>query len=117
MAWREKLHGAKDRSLSLAVRKAADLWMRRKGYGEVVDFSLDSRHRTIEATFLPEGEREPVTVRIAPYRLIEREGRLYLAASCIHASRPWLERILQDMVHGREVEVPPPIAAILRKVM
>ena len=95
----------KDRMTS----KAAQMYLTQHiaRYGTLQDFKIDSQNRTIEVVFLPQGETDPITLRIDNYTLEDRGGEKFIQATACSCSRPWMNNLLKDFVQGRQIEVPP----------
>ncbi|MGE4553612.1 MAG: hypothetical protein AB7D57_10895 [Desulfovibrionaceae bacterium] len=92
---RETLHQIKDKALATAF--AALVRERLASYADLRDLRLDSRARRVEAVVLPDGEREPVLLTLTRYAFVAEAGRFYLELGPIEASRPWIERLANDL--------------------
>lgn len=93
---RETLHMLKDKALAAAFTALAR--ERLAPYADLRDLRLDSRACRVEAVVLPEGEREPVLVTLTRYAFVIETGRQYLELGSIEASRPWIERLANDLL-------------------
>jgi hypothetical protein len=82
-------------------------------YGRLDDLRIDSRNITIEAVCLLHGETGPVTVRIAPYTIEEKDGRRFIRVRGCSCTRPWLQSLMEDFVQDRPFELPAWAAATL----
>ncbi len=75
-------------------------------YGKLLDLSIDSRNRTVEASCLLNGEAEPILIRVDNYTIEPDNGKNYLRATGITCNRPWLASLLEDFAENRRVELP-----------
>lgn len=75
-------------------------------YAVVQDLKIDAQNKTVEIVCLPHGEAEPIRVRIDQYLVQEREGKRFVQVVKCTCSRPWIQRLVEDYVQGRQVEVP-----------
>lgn len=105
------LSAAKDRMTSAAVR--AFLEARIKSYGRIDALSIDSKRQRIELTVQLTGEVSPITVTIVRYTIEKQGGNAFIEVLESAASRPWLEAVMRDHLHGRKFEVPSWAAAAL----
>ena len=82
-------------------------------YGEVRTLSLDSRNKTAEVVCALRGEPQPISVRVERYELHERDGQKFVRLGRCSCNREWLQNLLTDFGHQREIPVPPWAAAAL----
>ncbi len=95
---------AKDRMTSAAAR--AFLESRIKAYGRIEEFTIDSKRRRIELVCLLTGEVSPIGITVARYEIEQKHGKVFLLVIESAASRPWLEAVMRDHLHGRKFELP-----------
>lgn len=95
---------AKDALTSKAAQSYVNQRIAR--YGEVRTLRLDSSKKTVEVVCQLIGERDPVTIRVSQYEVIETGGNKFLRIGACTCNRPWLENLLNDFGKGREVPVP-----------
>ena len=70
-----------------------------KKYGRITRLEIDRPQRTITADLDLRGEKEPVQIRLASYRLHEAAGQLpRFEPGTVTASREWLDALLQTLV-------------------
>lgn len=102
---------AKDLMTSKAARAYANNFIQR--YGSVDDLTIDSKRNRIKVTVRLNGEVSPVGVTIEKYRIEEEGGKKYFQVLDSSCTRPWLQAVMRDHLHGRRVELPPWAAAAL----
>lgn len=95
---------AKDLMTSKAVQAYANNFIQR--YGTVQNLNIDSKRNRIEVTVLLNGEVSPVGVTIEKYRLDEEGGKKFFQVLDSSCTRPWLQAVMRDHLHGRRVELP-----------
>lgn len=106
-------NGIKD-SLTSAAAKSL-LASRLERYGKLSEFHLSSRDKTISAELLLEGEAEPVAIHVGRYRIKSEAGEYLLVVEEISASRAWLQHLLEDLLLGKPLPVPPVLLLALGK--
>ncbi len=94
---------------NLFVDKAAQLYLNNliARYAVLHELKIDSQNRTIRAVCQLHGENEPLTVRVEEYLLQEKGGKKFLQIVKCTCSRPWAQNLIEDLVQGRQIEVPP----------
>src|SRR5690606_6854601 len=102
---------AKDLMTSKAAKAYANDFIKR--YGQVDELSIDSKRHRIELVCQLRGEVSPIGVTIEKYRVERHEGKTFFQVLDSSATRPWLQAVLRDHVHGRNFELPPWAAAAL----
>lgn len=92
-------------SLSSSALKSL-LASRISRYGKLTDLRIRSKDRTIRLELQLEGEQTAITIEVESYRIFDDNGTLLLTVERARASRPWLERVIEDFVVGRPFPVP-----------
>ena len=82
-------------------------------YGAVDELTVDSKRHRIELTVQLNGEVSPVGVTIERYAIEEEGGKKFFQVLDSSATRPWLQAVMRDHLHGRRLELPPWAAAAL----
>jgi hypothetical protein len=106
-------NGIKD-SLTSAAAKSL-LASRLERYGKLTEFHLSRREKTVSAELLLEGEDEPVAISIGRYRIKAEEGEYLLVVEELSVSRIWLQNLLEDLLLGKPLPVPPVLLLALGK--
>ena len=116
MSWQKILGRAADtargRVASVAGRQV--LASRLAPYGDMLNFQVDPAAKTIALEILLKGETEPVRLTLSGYELRDNGGKTRLAFAGATASREWIETLAREFVIGREIELPPKLAPVLR---
>jgi hypothetical protein len=102
---------AKDMITSKAAKTYANNLIGR--YGVVDELAIDSTRQRIEVVVRLKGEVSPVGVTIEKYEIEQRNGKPYLHVLDSSATRPWLQAVMRDYLHGRKIELPSWAAAAL----
>ncbi len=102
---------AKDLMTSKAAKAYANDYIKR--YGAVDTLSIDSKRHRIEVTLRLNGEVAPVGVTIEKYQVDDVGGKKFIEVLGSSATRPWLQAVMRDHLHGRRVELPSWAAAAL----
>lgn len=102
---------AKDMMTSKAAKAYANNFIQR--YGAVQDLTIDSKRHRIELTVQLNGEVSPVGVTIEKYRIDDEGGKKFFQVLDSSCTRPWLQAVMRDHLHGRRVELPPWAATAL----
>ena len=102
---------AKDAMASKAAKTYVSNFIER--YGKITEFKIDSQRSRIEMVCQLIGEVSPIGVTIEKYRIEEKGAKKYLQVLDSSATRPWLQAVMRDHLHGRAFEVPTWAAAAL----
>jgi hypothetical protein len=102
---------AKDLMASKAAKTYLNNFIER--YGRVETLKIDSRSNRIELSVHLNGEVAPVGVTIVKYRIDDEGSKKYFQVVDSTATRPWLQGVLRDYLHGRKIELPSWAAAAL----
>jgi hypothetical protein len=116
MSWQKILGRAADtargRVASAAGRQV--LASRLAPYGDMLNFQIDPAAKSIALEILLKGESEPVRLTLSGYELRDDGGKTRLTFAGVTASREWIETLVREFVIGREIELPPKLAPVLR---
>ncbi|MDO8541141.1 MAG: hypothetical protein Q7S40_11950 [Opitutaceae bacterium] len=82
-------------------------------YGAVEDLKIDSSRRRIDVVCRLNGEVSPIGVTIEKYKVEKDGAKKFVQVIDSSATRPWLEAVMRDHLHGRRFEVPSWAAAAL----
>jgi hypothetical protein len=82
-------------------------------YGRVNDLQIDSKRNRIDVTCELNGEVSPIGLTIEKYRVDTEGGKKFISVLDSSCTRPWLQAVMRDHLHGRRFEVPPWAAAAL----
>jgi hypothetical protein len=102
---------AKDLMTSKAAKAYVNDFIKR--YGRVDDLTIDSKRNRIEVVCVLNGEVSPIGVTVEKYRVEQKEGRTVFQVLDSSATRPWLQAVMRDHLHGKKFELPPWAAAAL----
>jgi hypothetical protein len=102
---------AKDLMSSKAAKAYANNLIAR--YGAVDELTIDSKRQRIDVSVRLNGEVSPVGVTIEKYQIQQDAGKTYLSVVDSSSTRPWLQAVMRDHLHGRRFELPGWAAAAL----
>lgn len=102
---------AKDMMTSKAAKAYANTFIAR--YGRVNDLQIDSKRNRIDVTCELNGEVSPIGITIEKYRVDTEGGKKFIQVLDSSCTRPWLQAVMRDHLHGRRFEVPPWAASAL----
>lgn len=99
----------------MMTSKAAKAWVNNfiASYGRVRELEIDSKRHRIEVVCELNGEVSPIGVTIENYALEKRGGKTFFEVLDSSATRPWMQSVMRDHLHGRKFEVPPWAAGAL----
>lgn len=75
-------------------------------YGQLLEFSINSKEKTIAAQLQLVGEEEPVDIIVSAYHLEEENDRLHLVIDAASCSREWMNNLIDDFVIGSAFPLP-----------
>lgn len=84
-----------------------------KRYGRVDELTIDSKRNRIEIVCHLNGEVSPIGVTIEKYRIDREDGKAVFEVLDSSATRPWLQAVMRDHLHGRKFDVPSWVATAL----
>jgi hypothetical protein len=104
----------KDSGASAAIKS----WLAREmaDYGEVLDFSINSRARSAELHVLLKGERDKLAVHIDEYELISTD-RDYIIVRRARASREWVNAVLRNFLINKKHAIPAQYSRMVKLVL
>jgi hypothetical protein len=102
---------AKDLMTSKAAKAYVNNFI--AAYGKVSDLQIDSKRNRIEVVCELNGEASPIGVTIEKYQLESKNGKSFIQVLDSSATRPWMQAVMRDHLHGRKFEVPPWAASAL----
>ena len=102
---------AKDLMTSSTARAYVNKFIR--PYGTVDELKIDSERSRIEVVCRLDGELDLIGVTIERYRIEAKDGKNFLHVVESSATRPWLQAVMRDHLHGRKVELPSWAATVL----
>jgi hypothetical protein len=102
---------AKDMMTSKAARAYANNFI--GAYGSVEELAIDSKRNRVEVTVRLNGEVTPIGITVEKYRLDRENGKAFLEVLDSSCTRPWLQAVMRDHLHGRRFELPSWAAAAL----
>lgn len=102
---------AKDMMTSKAAKAYANNLIGR--YGAVDELTIDSRRNRVEVVVRLNGEVSPIGVTIEKYQVVPENGKTFLEVLDSSCTRPWLQAVMRDHLHGRRFELPSWAAAAL----
>lgn len=108
---RRMFSAAKDLMSSKAAKAYANNLISR--YGSVDELSIDSKRQRVEVLVQLNGEVNPIGVTIEKYQVAQAGGKTFVEVVDSSCTRPWLQAVMRDHLHGRRFEVPGWAAAAL----
>jgi len=85
-----------------------------RGIGKVSELSIDTKKRSLHVRLELAGERDPVEIHVAKYRLATKGDETTLTVVDAHASRKWLTAALREFVVGRTFTIPEQAGAAIK---
>src|SRR3954471_4877957 len=119
MSWAEKIRGAitqvKDSGASVAIER----WLSKElaDYGELLDFKLNSRDKTVEVHVLLKGEKEALTVHIDEYELVSSGNSDFIVIKRAKASREWVDTVLRKFLINKKHKIPQQYSGMVKIVL
>ena len=105
----------KDRSLCVAIQTAINHKI--KDFGEILEFNLDSKNKTMTLEIMLDGEKDSLHVEINSYELMEEKGKHYLVVNDIVTSRIWINTISSQYLNKQKFEIPDEYAKMLKFIV
>jgi hypothetical protein len=102
---------AKDLMTSKAAKSYANNLI--ASYGQVDELNIDSKRCRIDLVVRLNGEVSPIGVTVERYSIESQGGKKFIVVHDSSATRPWLQAVMRDHLHGRRFELPAMAAAAL----
>jgi hypothetical protein len=101
------LRKTKDSLVAVGVRDRLNQLIR--PYGRVLEFRIDSKERTVSASFRLKGEVDAIQFWVHDYQVVEnKKGQTFIIVNGqdIETSREWLTKLIGDQLGRQKVLVP-----------
>ncbi len=95
----------KDMTTSKTGKMAVNIYMENKGYGKMLKLNLNSKSKSIELEVMLNGEKEPLSVKVERYEVIEESGNHFLKVYGVQTSRAWLNILATSFLEGKSFEI------------
>lgn len=102
---------AKDAMTSKAAKAYVNGMIER--YGRVEEFRIDSKRARVEMVCTLIGETSAIGVTIENYRVEVEGDQKFIMVLDSSATRPWMQAVMRDHLHGRKFALPSWAAAAL----
>src|SRR4051812_13479476 len=91
-----------------ALEKAVLMFLRPKAerYGEIKALSIDTKGKRISAEICLHGEKEPLIISEALYRVEQTGPEAMLVIYGVKVSKPWAQHLLEDHFQEISLKVP-----------
>jgi hypothetical protein len=89
-----------------------------KGYGTMTEIKIDAANKSIAAEVMLLGESTPIVVNVGSYRLTPLpDGTATMVVEGVTVSRPWMQKVAEQVVVGKVMVVPKEVAGWLGIVL
>lgn len=105
----------KDAGASVAIERY--LAREIQDFGELKNFRINSRDKSLEVEVLLKGEEQPISIHVQKYELIEDSKGDYVVIREVRASREWLTVALNKFILGRRHPLPQQYSKLIRMVL
>ena len=109
------LQKAKDLALSKTVQIAINNQI--KPYGEVLEFKLNSKVKSVDIKLFMKGEHDAFVLSVERYELFKKDEKYFVKLHGIKNSRLWLNALSNDFLEAKEFEVPAKYVKILEVII
>jgi hypothetical protein len=94
----------KDKALGVGVKALINREI--KEFGAVSDLKIDTGEKTIRVELELKGDGSPVVINVGSYELTEKNGKIFIEARELTASREWIAAVLNKYAVGQSFELP-----------
>jgi hypothetical protein len=109
--WKILRHPA-DAALAGSVRFYCNHKLR--GMGEMTEFAIDTKNKSVRLRLELVGEAEPIEVQVTRYALKQKGAETRLVVEEATASREWMTVALREFVIGKSFIVPSHAGTLLK---
>lgn len=119
MNWSDKFRGALNQVKDSGASAVIEKWLARElaDYGELRQFKLNSRERSIEFHVLLKGEREDLAVFIDEYELLQKGADDYVTIKRARASREWVQAVMRNFMINQPHKIPSQYSSMVKMVL
>jgi hypothetical protein len=75
-------------------------------YGRMLNLSVDSKLKTIHVEVLLKGEKDPTTIIIHEYTIVNEGDETFIIVKKAASSKEWLDLLIKDFIQDRKFPVP-----------
>jgi hypothetical protein len=75
-------------------------------YGKMLELKIDHANRTVRASIMLKGEREPIDIKIEKYSITNDGDDASIVIEEAETSREWLNAALKNFVLGQPLPLP-----------
>lgn len=86
------------------------------GYGKMVNIKFNPGEKYLLATVELAGEKEPITIEITDYDLIDDDDTGIVVKQAT-ADREWINRLINDLLIGKHIPVPGDKLKLIRGIL
>ncbi len=101
---KDQVNTVKDTTNSAVFKAAINPFIRK--YGQILAFKIDSKDKAFLMEIMLKGEFEPIRVEIDKYEFIQKDEKSYVKFHSLHASRYWMDTLMELMLLEKEFELP-----------
>ncbi len=101
---KDQVNTVKDTTNSAVFKAAINPFIRK--YGQILAFKIDSKDKAFLFEIELKGEAKPIRIEIDKYEFIQRENTSFVKIHSIHASRYWMDTMMELMLLEKEFELP-----------
>ena len=105
----------KNKTISFTLKQIINFKI--KEYGEMLKLNLDSENKKIDLEVMLIGEKEPLSVQVESYEIIQKENKYFLVAKNIKTSREWINIVAKNFLENQEFEIPKNLADTLKIII
>lgn len=105
----------KDIALAKGLQVAINTYI--KEYGKILRLDLNSQDKSIETEMMLDGEKEPLTVIVSRYEIVQKEDRHLLIVHGVEASRSWINSVASSHLEGKSFLIPSKYVTMLKAVV
>ena len=102
------VHNTKDKIISRQIRNKLDIKI--KEYGNVTDFIINSKDKTILLKILLKGENQFTEIFVSDFEIIMIDDKTWFSFAALHTSKEWLNMMIKNRliksIQNNRVEIP-----------
>jgi len=74
-----------------------------KGIGKMLNLNIDSKNKKINLEVMLKGEKEPFSISINKFDILEENGKYYITIVNIDASREWINIVTEKFYKTQKI--------------
>lgn len=105
----------KDKTLSFGAEKFLKNKLER--YGDMLELKINSEEKSVYSKMILKGEKEPLSITINGYKIVNKNGSDYLQFDEIITSKEWMNLLIADFIKTNELKLQQELPGFIKMLL